>query len=311
MKKTLLFLSVILFFNLSQAQFGYGKIEDITTIKEVPLLIVLKTPNEDEVKKLEGKDKKALNEYYEQIESYNKSIKEGFADSWAFSKEVKFIQDIEIKNYETKSNDRKYAIIKKGMVNFAFQYSIYLIGKKKPIYSFFYQEEPNSSDFKYISQQIQNYLKNRELLKTGNKSKKELKKEFENKAKILKTKTFLLDKNDLTKELIKQFKNIYKYSFKLTTKEEIDEAIMNNSDVAYLKISTLYPATSKTKSPDLVTKEVKLIYSQYIMNASNGEIIALVQPSGITIGKATSQNSYKIMSIKNLKTIIKAIENSN
>lgn len=311
MKKTLLFLAILLFFNQSQAQFGYGKIEDITTIKEVPLLVVLKTPNEDDVKKLEGKDEQALKEYYEQIERYNNSIEKGFTNSWTFSKEVKFIQDVEIKDYATKSNNRKYAIIRKGMINFAVQYSIYLIGKKKPVYSFYYQEEPNSSDFKYISQQLQNYLKNREVLKTGNKSKKELKKEFANKAKVLKTKTLLLDKDDLTKELISQLKSIYNYPFKLTTKEEIDEAIMNSSDVAYLKISPLYPATSNTNTPNQTIKEVKLIYSQYIIDASNGEILAMVQPSGMTIGKATSKNSYKTMSIKNLKTIIKSIENSN
>jgi hypothetical protein len=311
MKKTLVLLLIILFFNQSQAQFGYGKIEDIQTIKEVPLLVVLKTPNEDEVKKLERKDEKELNEYYEQIENYNKSIQEGFENSWTFSKEVKFIQDIEIKDYTTKSNDRKYAIIRKSMINFAVQYSVYLIGEKKPVYGFFYQDEPNSSDFKYISQQIQNYLKKRELLKTGNKSKKELKKEFENKAQILKTKTLLLDKDDLTEKLVTQLKNVYKYPFKITTKEEIDEAIMNNSDVAYLKISPLYPATSNNKTPTHNIKEVKLIYSQYIMDASNGEILAMVQPSGMTIGKATSKNSNEIMSIKNLKDIIKSVENSN
>jgi hypothetical protein len=47
------------------------------------------------------------------------------------------------------------------------------------------------------------------------------------------------------------------------------------------------------------------------MDASNGEILAMVQPSGMTIGKATSKNSNEIMSIKNLKDIIKSVENSN
>nr|WP_321231241.1 hypothetical protein [uncultured Psychroserpens sp.] len=308
MKKTFLFLSIILFFNQSQAQLGFGKIEDIKTIKEVPLLIILKTPNEENIKKLKRKGEAELNEYYDEIESYNKNIQEGFKDSWTFSNDIRFIGGDELKNYATKSNERKYAYIRTVLINGSIQYWISLVGKKKPVYSFLYQDLPNSADFKYISQQIQNYLILRINLKTGKKSKKELKKELESKAQILKTKTLLLDKNDLTKKLISQIKKVYKYQFKLTTKEEIDDAILNNSDVAYLKISPLYPATSTTKTQDFNVKEVKLIYIQYIIDASNGEILAFVQPSGLTIGKATNKGSNEIMTIKKLKTIIKSIE---
>jgi len=39
-----------------QAQFDLGQFEDLQTLKEITLLVVLETPNERKVKKLEKKD---------------------------------------------------------------------------------------------------------------------------------------------------------------------------------------------------------------------------------------------------------------
>lgn len=50
-------------------------------------------------------------------------------------------------------------------------------------------------------------------------------------------------------------------------------------------------------------KGISLIYAQYIMDASNGEILALVKPSGLT------KESNKIMTTNKLKKIIKSINN--
>lgn len=320
MKKSIFFFFFTLTINVAYAQFGFGKIEDVLTIKEVPLLIILETPNEKMIEKLENSDKQELEVYLKSVESFNKDIQEGFKNSWTFSNQISFISKNELNDYESGNNSGKYAYIKldrdigksmsplksQGTIT-TFRYSIYVMGKVKPVYSFMYQDLPNSADFKFISQQIQNYLVKRENLKAGKKSRKELKREFENNAKKLKDKTLLLDKNDLSKDLIKQINKLYKFEFKLTSKEDIDSAILNNNDIAYLKIVPLYQATDTYGSGNTQVKNSKLIYIQYVMDASNGDILTFVQPATFGIGGATNKDSNNKMTVKDLKNVIKSI----
>ncbi len=323
MKKTILTVLVfILTFNYVNAQFGFGKIEDVKRIKEVPLLAILQTKSEKVIKKISKSKNGDLEKYYSDIENYNISLKKGFENSWNFSNEVKFITSEELETYNSESNTGKYAYFKiqiekgdngfsliksKGLIT-TYNYAIYLTGEKKPVYSFMYSSSlPNAADFKFISQQIQNYLTVRELLKSGEKSKNELKSEFYENAHKIKDKTLLINKEDISDNLIEEIKNIYKYQYKLTSKEEIDEAILNNDkSKAYLKI---VPQGQITGSSGPL-KVSKLMFVQFIMNAEDGKVLAFVKPSSFGYGGPLGtalKGSKSEMKIKDLESIIKAI----
>lgn len=323
MKKIILTLLFILTFNQINAQFGFGKIKDIERIKEVPLLVILKEKNEKVIKKIKKSKRGDLNKYYSSIENFNTAIREGFENSWVFSNEIKFLTPKEFKTYNSKSNKRKYAYLKpqikkgdngfsrlknKGLITIQ-SYDIHLIGKNKPVYSYIYQSVfQSNADFKFISQQIQNYLIGREILKSGNKSRKEIIAEFKGNARKIKNKTLLLNKENLTEKLINEIKNIYKYDYKLTTKKEIDESILSNDDsIVYLKIVPIGQVTGASGP----LKISKLMFIQYIIDAENGQVLALVKPSGIGLAGALGaslQGSKRKMKIKDMKKIIKAIK---
>ncbi|WP_282161387.1 hypothetical protein [Ulvibacterium marinum] len=322
MKKSILILLFILTFNHINAQLGFGKIEDINRIKEVPLLVILQEKSEKTIKKITKSKKADINQYYSDIESFNTAIRDGFENSWVFSNKIKFITTKELETYNSKSNKRKYAYFQllidegddgfsllesKGLIT-TYNYALYLTGQKKPVYSYMYSSNlPNSADFKFISQQIQNYLVGREKLKSGKKSRKEMVAEFNKNAHEIKNKTLLLNKEDLTENLIDEIKNIYKYDYKITTKDEIDKAILNNDEsIAYLKVVPMGQATGSTGP----IKVSKLLFLQYIMDAKNGQILTFIRPSsmglGGTLGTALKDSKSK-MKIKDLKKIIKAI----
>lgn len=322
MKKPILILLIIFTFNHINAQFGFGKIEDIKRIKEVPLLVILQEKSEKTIKKINKSKKGDINQYYSDIKNFNTAIKEGFENPWVFSKEIKFITTQEFETYNSKSNKRKYAYFKlqidqgdngfsllksKGLIT-TYNYAIYLTGEKKPVYSYMYSSDlPNSADFKFISQQIQNYLVGRETLKSGNKSRKEMIAEFNKNASEIKNKTLLLDRENLTENLIDEIKNVYKYDYKLTTKKEIDESILsNNESIAYLKIVPIGQVTGSSGA----LKTSKLMFLQYIIDAKNGEILAFVKPSSFGLGGvlgSSLRGSKRKMKTEDLKKIIKAI----
>ena len=77
-KKILISIVLLITFNVAEAQFGYGKIEDVKNIKEIPLLVLLESKNKKTVKRLSKKDNGALEQYYSQINQYNKALKKVF-----------------------------------------------------------------------------------------------------------------------------------------------------------------------------------------------------------------------------------------
>ena len=303
-KNQLLLVLLFITLNSMHAQFGYGKLEDIQKIKKIPLLVVLESKSEG-------------------VDEYNVALKKSFEKNWNFSNEIKVISNEEFKKYNSKTNKGKYAFFKKivhkgdngfsvikskGLIT-THDFTISIIGNKKPVYSMMYPTSiPNEADFKFIIQQIQYYLKGRLDLKSGKKSKKEMLNELSSSAGKIKSKTLLLDKDDLTPKLLKEIDKIYAYTYKITNKEEIDLAILNDdASIAYIKV---VPVAQMTGSNGPI-KVSKLLHVQYVIDAENGKVLAYVRPKSFGLGGAVGTsmyNSKKMLTKKDLAKIVNAIQ---
>ena len=308
------------------AQFGMGKLEDVQRLKEVPLLVVLESPNEKVVKKLSKKDPEGLKKYYNDIATNNAILKASMPVNWTASKEVKFIKSQELDNFKDKKNKGKYAYfmpivqdrsrskMSTAGVIVTYSYAVYLTGDNTPVYSMMYGSESkdvtvNEADLKFICQQMQNYFTYREELKGKKKSKQELIDEMYKNAEVLSQKTVLLDKEDLKEDLIEELGSIYKYNYKLTSKEEIDKAILNEDpNYAYLKVLPVGQLTSSN-----IVKVSKLMHAQYFVNAKDGKVLTMITPTMVAmpgvLGTAVKNGKSKV-SKKDMNKVIERIEKS-
>ncbi len=188
---TLLFTS-----SMAQAQFSYGQFSDIENLKEIPLLVVLETPNPKKVKKLEKKDPEALKNYLAAIEGKNKVLKSTFTNAWRVSDNIKFVTEEELSTYDMKENYGKYAYLtseiydkvkwkesKSGYLAYT-NYSIFMLGDFTPIYSKRYATEYSpksmldSSDMQLAFNQMQTKVEYQEVKLAKREAIRSLKKDI-------------------------------------------------------------------------------------------------------------------------------------
>ena len=325
MKRFLLIFLCILSANTINAQLGFGKPEDIKKVREVTLLVVLKTEDAKTVKKLaKKKDPSKLEEYKSDIVAYNTDLKAAISSTWTFSENVKYITDEELEEYDSKSNKGKYAIFRQlvdkgdngtsllkydGVIT-TYAYGVLLAGKSKPVYAYMFSTLlPNEADFKFILQQIQNYLDGRAKAKETKMTRKDMMAELNERAVEVKGKTLLVDRTDLAEGLEEKFGSIYKHDHKLTDKAEIDQAILEkNADIAYVKIVPVGQITGVNGG----VKASKMLHVQYVIDAADGRIMAFSAPGGLGLGGVAGtlmRDGKSVMKEKDLKKIVEAIGN--
>jgi hypothetical protein len=312
-KKTILFwLFVLVTINL-QAQFGYGKVEDINALKDRTLLVELKDVSERKTKKLSKKPEK-LAEYKKAVENYNNSVRRGF-ENWTYSKNIEFVTLERINEIiDDKKQRENYAYFKtfytirdissdRGSMP-EYKYSLGLTDKKKSIYILQYDSfnDFNEADAIFVTQQFDFYFKNRIKLDDKNFKRKDLLKEMKENAKMLKVKTLYLDKERMSSGLESELKSLYKYNYKLASQEEIDNAIINGTEgIVYVKFVPIMQTTQKSNT----LKMSKRKYAQYFVDAETGQTIAFLTP-GMSIGIVGGGNSKT--SKGDIKSILKMIE---
>ncbi len=283
MKKQAILLCAILFFvQFSNAQFGIDRFipskEDLKTLKEVPLLVLL------------------WDETNQESKDYNASLKEAMDKEWKYSKEIKYIFASELETYETKQNFKKYAVyanaVQREIKDFkniehrleSTAFIIRLLGVKKQIHHFMTDTpNPNTADMILIAQQIQSGLNSfdkydkSEYKKTTAKSRRLM---MQERTKLIKEKTLLIDKENISDKAINRLEKKYKYAYKIVSKEEIDKAILEkDSNVAFLKIYPVGQKPTMVNGPTI--KITQKLFTQYFFDASNGELITLFHNSGV------------------------------
>lgn len=307
-----------LVYTLASAQMGYGKFEDILEVQQKPLLVVLESPKANTLKDLKKKPAD-LAKYPDDIAQYNTALKAAFASTWTFSKDVQFVSEEQyeaIKNDKTKKDKyayfnnkiRRYGYgIKGAFVPNTFYHELGLTDQGKPVYSFMFDTtHPNEADLTFILQQFQSYLLARMQIKGGEKTRKELMAELEQKAALLKGKTLLLDEEFMEQKMLNKISDVYKYKYKISNKAEIDKAILShNAEYAYIKS---VPAVQMISKDANGMKMGDTKYIQYVVNAENGEMLTYVAPAAMQLPGVGGSNMTT--TLNDLKKIIKNIENN-
>jgi len=325
--KLLTLLLVVFSFNSAFAQFGYGKIEDIETVQNVPLIIVTQVPSDKVIKKLNKKQgPEAVEKYKADLVRYNQAVEAAFNSTWKFSDEIKYVPSSEMEQYEGKENKEKYAIFKmvidygdngfsmiksKGLID-TFNYALLLAGKKKPVFSIMYTSSlPNEADFTLMAQQFEQYFKIRRQIKKEGKKYKEVRAEVNKNSGKLTSMLLLVDKKDLKDNVIDIFSTHYAYDHKFVEREAIDQAILNRTEnTAYLRMMPV-GQISGTSGP---IKSSKIIFVQYIIDANTGETLAFITPSGVGLGGALGTSlmgSKRQMKEKDLMKIVQTIKDAH
>ncbi len=194
--KLLAVLTLLFTFSAAQAQFSFGQFDDIESLKETPLLVVLETPNQKKVKKLEKKNPEELKNYLASIEGKNKALKSTFTNAWRISDNIKFVTEEELSTYDMKENHGKYAYLtsevydkvkwkdsKSGYLAYT-NYSIFILGDFTPLYTKRYASEYSpksildSSDMQLAFTQMQSKVKFKETQVAKREAIRSLKKDI-------------------------------------------------------------------------------------------------------------------------------------
>lgn len=314
MKKIKLLLLLFLFtYNISNAQFGMSlknKAKDVNIIKNTTLLVVLKDIDDPILKKQFKKTE--IENLAEYVENYNKTLKESFTNDWTFTKEIKFINKNELKDYKKNKNKYSYFIsTKKGKTakhqvkENLIHYEIFLTGKKSPTFSFIYNEYPmTNADFRFLIQQSQLIFEGLSNYASMGKINKKMRKEgmakFKENRNLIKSKILLINSNELTKKVIAKLKGIYPYKLEIADKNKVDKVIMEkNSEYLYLKVVQLgqIDQVKSYKSKNLNVHSLNSRFSVRIFNPKDGNQLIIPPMSG-----------SKIVNLSTMKGIIKQIK---
>lgn len=302
-----------LYFTSSFAQFTpKNKPEDITELKKRTLLVGLLEENIKFVEKHSSKEQESiLSDYRKEIKEYNDNLKAAVGRFWRFNEKIEYKSIKEIDDLRKAKELSKYAILEHDVViiyksKYAYQlkalktrmkepYTLRIeLGKgrskKKIISTIMPNIIASREDFAYALLYIQHYLesyKNEEVqqeIKTNNKKLANL--------------TLFMDRRLLSRETTEaKIKSVYPYKFKIVSREYINEAIWNRKEgICYIQIIPLIvDSTSGLGS---------ILFSQQIVLASTGEILAHSYPNGLLI----STRSRQQIEIKTLEELLKISE---
>jgi hypothetical protein len=193
--KSLLVCGLLLSFSGVNAQFNLKEFENIQKLKKVPLLVVMETPNQKKVKRLEKKNPEELKAYLDGIDGKNNAVIASIKKDWKISKDIRFIDKTVLKRFKTPENKGKYAYFtaevydkvkwkqsKTGYLAYT-NYSVHIIGDVTPVSTKRYSYELDSEnvlankDIQLALNEIQGQFKAKEMRVAKRTAKKTLKRE--------------------------------------------------------------------------------------------------------------------------------------
>jgi hypothetical protein len=203
--------------------------------------------------------------------AYNDYIKKAIVSEWTINVDIEYV---DFKTYKSlkKENSKDYAYIvhltKINQDNINDTYSFVegiIVGCFEDKYAVFSEsfEFTNSTTLGDMFKKIQkanNFISTMANYEYKKMSMKDIKAAYgqqTEKAKILKTQTLYIDKDNIEKKLEDKISSIYKYEYKLVSKEEIDNAVTNNDE------------------------SISYIYNGIVFNADTGDmVLQFIQPKG-------------------------------
>jgi hypothetical protein len=317
----------------SNAQMGMGKIEEIESLQERQLIVLIEEPREKMLKRLTKKPKLGTEaDYKADLITYNANVKAVVEKFYPYTKkEVLYKTYSEIEKLK-KSKSDAYAVLcclssepssfSSGL-NYAdglywekdikldfedrndLMFTMMVVNliedfEKTPVFQTpLFDVFPTQAALAFGMQTTKNYFEMRIRMKKEGSSKKDEKATIEKKiaenAPKLKDRTLLVRSEWLDEELTKaNFKNHYPFKYKICDRETMDKAIMSQDETyAYGVVLPYVVSGSRSNS---------VIYFQYIFDAKNSEMMAMVSPSTGSMmgagfsGKAGNRNfTFKVM----------------
>ncbi|MGH1384656.1 hypothetical protein [Kordia sp.] len=261
---------------------------------------------------------------------FGERFKAAVQEIWTFNENVKFVTEEEFKTFLKNKKEREtYAYL-----NYADFISVglhpgniikvSLLGKAAPIYyvtvsseylasiptlnsskviSTNKKEEISKADLLFAVKQLQNHVFS--FSKYKKMSRKEAMKAYKeglDGVKVLKNKTLLIEENTLTRKALKKIKSIYKYDYKIVTKEVIEDAIVNSyEDKVYIKGLAIIqpPMTSNALNSINDYGTFTMVTYGIYDSVTNESIYAFIPTSKVSISIAVK----KKISLKDLKKL--------
>lgn len=314
MKKQILFALITLFSITSAfAQFGMKKmVKNTKLLKEKTLLV----PIEDS--------------------EFGERFKAAVQEIWTYNENVKFVTEEEFKSFLKNKKDRDtYAYLSYAdFIKVGFHpgniVKVSFLDKVAPIYYVTVSSEYIGTKFLNFSSKVITIVEKEEISKADllfavkqlhthivsfNKYKKmnrkdamKAYKEGLNGLEVLKNKTLLIEENTLTKKALKKIKSIYKYDYKVVSKEVIDDAIVNSyEDKVYIKgLAQIQPPMRKSNdlnSLDNYGTFTMMTYAIYD-SVTNEVVYAFIPANKVHV----SIGVKKKLSFKDLKNLAKNIK---
>lgn len=294
------------------AQFGQGKQEDVQDIKKRTVILLLEEEDEKTVKKL-SKNPQELKFYRDELVRVNQLLQEVSASFWTFTaapvvktrSEVEALKASKNKTHAVLAFDRYKATDwskdafgttrYEGNSRIIAALFIDLIEEFEEKKSVSTQNLPNltptKGDLAAGLEMMQNYLNAR----LGGKKRKETSDEVKENVNLLKSKTLLLDKDDLKGKLsAADIKSNYPYAYKIVPYAEIEKAILEkDSQYAFVQIVPLSTGT--------------LAFEHIVLDAGTGKALSQYLPIQVTTIGNKSNTAARIGD-KALKAYVKNAE---
>lgn len=304
MRKIYLTLLVFILFISANAQFGVqkSKIDDIKSLKEKPLKVVLAYEN----------GKLAKN-------GFNKHLKAAIDSIWTFSPSVEFISpEIYERLLKKENNSDSYAYLE--FIKFNWRMApgnSFIISVNEefvvPHYVTIYNDDANYSfgDIYFCIRRLHNDLVS--AVKDDYKESKKYQRGLISSlyGKDIENKILLIDENQITNELKKDISKYYTYDYQLVSKDVIDKAITEEQK-SYIIIKKIKPITrpivkstpnvsvshANRYSGQITKTSSHVTYFNSLFDTEKGKVIYLGYPR-------YNDNKLDVTDLKRLKKAIK------
>lgn len=304
MKKIIWIVALALFCVHANAQMGLlgeKPAAEVELLKDRPLLVVLWDEGE--------------------LDNYNENIKKAIDEVWTFSTDIRYVSKDEWRELaKDKDKAKKYAHLyytAQTLNANAPEHSLVIGILEKKISTNFYYTDLGLADLILALKNIQTDLE------MGADYKKLIKSNEEKGMKFLSDsiehKTLYIDKELISKKFLKKIDETYTYKYKLVTKEEIDEAIINKDpNVLFIRefVRAQRPMTKTRRkfgetdqmgtNTQISSKASMYVGLNLVYKASDLKYVAIAGTTGMGSLDGRPRETGKIK-IKGIKMLLKYI----
>jgi len=303
------------------SSFGGPNIQDINSIKNRTLIVIVEVPQQRVLDKLKKKGKdNYIDAYYKAIDNYNNNMKDAVGKFWEFSKDVEYKTAEQVDSI-TKLHTKDFAVLRcvstwgnpnlGGGISISglnWRYSdiknpqpdetitwrdfsvmeISLIENKYSGVCYINLQDffPLESDMIYGLRSIQSTFKNKEDKIGSGQAMSSVKQN----ALQLKNKTLVI-RNDLVDQELKtdDIKNIYPYNFEIADSVGYENHFINADDgYAMLEVIPNYIGGGG------MGESTKIMYIFSVIDAKTGDYLGFVTPStGASMGAEARSHEYE------------------